>query len=151
MLLHVVGSLLPAAAGIALSPFPIVAVILVVTSPQARSAGPAFAAGWLAGLSLLTAVVVGLGELVGGGEPATWAAWVRVVLGAALVVLAVRKFAGRPRADEPGTTPAWMAGLTTASPGRALILGLGLAALNPRTPQRRPASLDRSTRTPGAS
>lgn len=132
LLLDVVGSLLPTAAGIALSPFPIVAVILVVTSPRGRTTGPTFALGWLVGLSALTAVAVGVGELVGGGTPATWAAWARVVLGVALVALAVRKFAGRPRADDPAPMPGWMTGLVAASPGRALVLGFALAALNPK-------------------
>ena len=46
MLLDVIGDLLPAA--VALSPIPIVAVVLVLGSPGARTAGPAFALGWVA-------------------------------------------------------------------------------------------------------
>jgi hypothetical protein len=45
VLLEVVGELLPAAAGIALSPFPIVAIILLVAGTHSRVAGPVFALG----------------------------------------------------------------------------------------------------------
>lgn len=132
MLLDVVGSLLPAALGIALSPFPIVGVILVVTGPRARTSGPTFVLGWLVGLSALTTVAVGLGGLLGGGEPARWASWLRILLGVTLIGLGVRKIVRRPRAEDEPKQPAWMAGLAEASPGRASLLGFGLAALNPK-------------------
>jgi hypothetical protein len=131
-LLDVVGALLPAAAGIALSPFPIVGAILVVSGPRGRAAGPTFALGWLVGLTALTAVAIALGELVGGGEAATWVSWVRVLLGAALAGLGVKKFLARPRGDDDVPMPGWMAGLANATPGRAIGLGAGLAALNPK-------------------
>lgn len=132
MLLEVVGGLLPAAAGIALSPFPIVAVILVVAGTHGRVAGPVFAFGWLVGLSALTAVAVGVGGLLAGGDPATWAAWARILLGAVLLGLGVRKGLRRPRGDEPAIMPSWMAGLAAATPSRAWAVGFGLAALNPK-------------------
>ena len=132
MLLEVVGGLLPAAAGIALSPFPIVAIILVVAGTHGRVAGPVFALGWLLGLSLLTAVAVGVGGLLAGGQPGTWAAWARILLGAVLLGLGARKGLRRPRGDEPATTPSWMTGLAAATPSRAGAVGFGLAALNPK-------------------
>ncbi len=45
-----IGDLLPSAVGVALSPVPIIAVILMLGTPKARSNGPAFAVGWVAGL-----------------------------------------------------------------------------------------------------
>ena len=39
-----IGDLLPSAIGVALSPVPIIAVILILGTPKARSNGPAFAA-----------------------------------------------------------------------------------------------------------
>ena len=132
MLWDVVGALLPSAAGIALSPFPVVGAILVVGGPHGRWAGPAFVVGWLVGLSALTTVAVVLGKLIGDGESATWMSWVRILLGLVLVALGVRKFLGRPRGDEVTATPRWMSGIVTASPRRALVVGASLAALNPK-------------------
>lgn len=64
MLDQAIGDLLPAAVAVALSPIPIVAVVLVLASPHARSAGPAFAAGWVCGLAVVSVVVV---TVVGAG------------------------------------------------------------------------------------
>jgi hypothetical protein len=45
VLSQAIGDLLPAAAAVALSPIPIVAIVLVLHSPDARVNGPAFALG----------------------------------------------------------------------------------------------------------
>jgi hypothetical protein len=58
MLSEAIGDLLPAAVGVALSPVPIVAVILMLGTPRARSNGPAFAAGWVAGLVTVGVIVL---------------------------------------------------------------------------------------------
>jgi hypothetical protein len=42
-----IGQSLPLAIGVALSPIPIIAVVLMLTTPRARSNGPAFVVGWL--------------------------------------------------------------------------------------------------------
>lgn len=59
-------------------------------------------------------------------------AWVRVLLGLVLVALGVRRFLGRSRGDAVAATPRWMSSIVTASPGRALVVGASLAALNPK-------------------
>jgi hypothetical protein len=48
-----VGDVLGLAAGVAVSPLPIVAMILVLATPQGRANGSLFGLGWLAGLSIL--------------------------------------------------------------------------------------------------
>jgi hypothetical protein len=66
-----IGQSLPLAIGVALSPIPIIAVVLMLTTPRARANGPAFVLGWLLGLGLVGAVVGGggggRGEGGGGG------------------------------------------------------------------------------------
>ena len=57
-----IGDLLPAAVGVALSPVPIIAVILMLGTPQARTNGPAFGLGWVVGLSVVSVIVVLRGE-----------------------------------------------------------------------------------------
>ena len=44
-----IGDVLPLALGVALSPIPIIAVILMLLSPKAQENGPAFLVGWVAG------------------------------------------------------------------------------------------------------
>src|SRR5690349_2693097 len=65
MLSDAVGDLLPSALAVALSPIPIVAVVVVLGARRARTAGPAFALGWIAGLLAVSVVVV---LLVGTGS-----------------------------------------------------------------------------------
>ncbi len=48
-----IGDLLPSAVGVALSPVPIIAVILMLGTPRARTTGSAFALGWVAGLVIV--------------------------------------------------------------------------------------------------
>jgi Sap, sulfolipid-1-addressing protein len=48
----------PSALAVALSPIPIVAVVLVLGASHARTSGPAFALGWIAGLTVVSSVVV---------------------------------------------------------------------------------------------
>ena len=46
----VIGDFLPAAIGVAISPIPIIAVILMLLTPRARTNGPAFLVGWIVAL-----------------------------------------------------------------------------------------------------
>ena len=71
-----VGQILPLAVGVALSPVPIIAVILMLVTPQARVNGPAFVLGWLVGLGAVGVIVLALASPVDAtddGKPATWA------------------------------------------------------------------------------
>jgi hypothetical protein len=54
---NAVGDILPLALGVAVSPVPIIAVILMLLSPRARTNGPAFLVGWVAGLAVVCIVV----------------------------------------------------------------------------------------------
>jgi hypothetical protein len=70
-----IGGSLPLAVGIALSPVPIIAVVLMLTSRQAKFNGPAFVLGWLIGLGVVGAIVLavaGAGSASKSGAPATW-------------------------------------------------------------------------------
>ena len=58
MLTQVIGQFLPSAVGVAISPIPIIAVVLMLGTPKARTDGPAFAAGWIVGMVAVVLVVV---------------------------------------------------------------------------------------------
>ena len=79
-----IGGSLPLAIGVALSPIPIIAVVLMLTTPTARVNGPASVIGWLAGLAVVGAIVLSVSGPAGAsssGSPATWVSWVKIVLG----------------------------------------------------------------------
>jgi hypothetical protein len=100
MLLKAIGDMLPAALAVALSPFPVIAVVLVLATPQARSNGVAFALGWLAGLTGLVAIVLLVADGSDSPDGSTWVVidWIRIAVGAAMIAVAVKKWRGRPRA-----------------------------------------------------
>ena len=50
-----IGEVLPVAVGVAVSPVPIIAVILMLVTARARVNGPAFIVGWLLGLAAVGA------------------------------------------------------------------------------------------------
>jgi hypothetical protein len=132
--LDAIGDLLPAAVGIALSPFPIIAVVLVLGSPRATANGTAFTVGWLLGLSAITALMILLTD--GANDPASdtsaLVAWARVAIGLALLGLAGKKWITRPRLGDEVLTPGWMASLEQIHPTRALGLAFVLASANPK-------------------
>ena len=125
--------LLLAALVIALSPITVIAITLILSTARARANGLAFTAGWLAGLFVVTALVTlladGAEERVDGVT--TVVAAIRLLVGILLLVLAARKFMKRSAGTEE-TLPAWMSRIDLIVPGRALVLGLGLAAANPK-------------------
>jgi hypothetical protein len=127
-----IGDLLPFAVGTALSPFPIIAVVLILATPRARINGPAFLLGWLFGLTLVGALILLVASGAGAsddGEPATWVSVVKLVLGALLLVLAVRQWGAR-HVEKPA--PKWMRAMDALAPGKAAGLAVLLAAVNPK-------------------
>ncbi len=61
----VLAELIPLAMVVALSPLSIIPAVLVLHTPRPRPAGLAFLAGWLIGLTALTAIFVGVSGLFG--------------------------------------------------------------------------------------
>jgi threonine/homoserine/homoserine lactone efflux protein len=134
VLLQAIGAGLPAALAIALSPFPVIGIVLVLAGPRGRVTGPAFAGGWVVGLAAVTVVVT---LVLGGADDsdsgsATVADWGRVIAGAALVVAGLRKWRTRPRPGEVTEPPRWMTSLDRIAPGRAALLGAALGGGNPK-------------------
>ena len=134
MLVQAIGDLLPSAVGVALSPVPIVAVVLMLGTPQARRNGPAFAVGWVVGLVAVSTIVL----LVAGGadDPDSGASdtvdVVELLFGLLLLALAVKSWRGRP---EPGTAaalPGWMAAVDRFTPMRSFAVGATLSGVNPK-------------------
>ena len=130
-----IGELLPQAVTIAISPIPIIAAILVLLSPRARTVATAFLIGWVAGIAVAVVVVSLLSSSIPAADPDASkpvAGVVKTVLGVLLVLLAVRQWRARPA---PGTTaapPKWMAAIDSMTPAKAAGLAFLLAAVNPK-------------------
>lgn len=128
-----IGQSLSLAVGVALSPVPIIAVILMLVTPRARSNGPAFIVGWLVGLGVVgTIVLLVAPDAAENGEPATWVDVLKLILGALLVLVALKQWRGRPHGDEQPATPKWMGAIDAFTPPKALGAGAVLAGANPK-------------------
>ncbi|HEX5879353.1 MAG TPA: GAP family protein [Actinomycetota bacterium] len=130
-----IGDVLGLAAGVAVSPLPIVAMILVLATPRGRVNGIVFGLGWVLGLAVLGAVVLALAgpaDASDGGEPAAWTGWLKLLLGVLALLLAVRQWRGRPAPGSEPQMPKWMANIDRLKPGGALGLGALLSAVNPK-------------------
>jgi hypothetical protein len=126
----VLSKLIPLAAVIALSPITVIPAVLVLHAPRPRSSSLAFLGGWVLGLVAFTALFVSGSGMFGGlhKAPPTWASWLRVVLGSALVALGLFHWFTRHRHS---AMPRWMRSFSTLSPVRAGGMGVALAGLRP--------------------
>lgn len=129
-----IGDMLPLAVGVAISPIPVIAVILMLFSDRARQNSLAFMAGWIVGIvaALAILIVVSSTQDLSAGGPSTTAAWIELVLGALLLFVAARRWRERPAHGEVAAMPSWMDRIDTLKPGAALGLGVLLSALNPK-------------------
>jgi Sap, sulfolipid-1-addressing protein len=130
-----IGDTLSMAVGVAISPIPVIALILMLFSKRARSNGPAFAGGWLLGIAVVGAIVLAVSGAVGvssGGAPSTAASVVQLVLGLLLLLMAAGQWRRRPAPGEEAATPKWMEGIEEFTPGRAAGVGAVLSGANPK-------------------
>jgi threonine/homoserine/homoserine lactone efflux protein len=131
----VLGDIIPLAIGVALSPLPIVAVILMLFSKNPRGTSLGFLAGWFLGVAVVASVVVFVVDPVQqatGGEDSPVAAVFRILLGVVLLVLAYRDWKMRPQPGEQADMPKWMQGIDSLTAGKALAMGVLLAGVNPK-------------------
>lgn len=128
-----IGGFLPYAVGVAISPIPIAGVLLMLVTKRARTNGPLFLLGWLAGLTAVGVVVLLIPGLEpGAGEPSTATGVVKGVLGVLLLLVGARAWTNRPAKGEEAKTPAWMEKVDRFNGVTALGMGFLLSALNPK-------------------
>jgi Sap, sulfolipid-1-addressing protein len=130
-----ISEVLPFAIGIAISPVPIIAIILILFSQRARVNGPSFLLGWVVGLAAVGTVVYLVSDAANAATDSTTSdsiSWGKIVLGVLLLGLARRNFAKRPAPGQPAELPKWMTTIETISPVKAFGLALVLSVVNPK-------------------
>jgi hypothetical protein len=130
-----IGDILPLAVGIAISPIPIIAIILMLITPDARRNGLSFLGGWMGALLLVGLVVLfaaSVADVSGSSSASDGAAGLKLVLGIVLLGAAVRQWRGRPHAGEEARLPKWMNALDSFTAGRSLAIAALLSGVNPK-------------------
>jgi threonine/homoserine/homoserine lactone efflux protein len=125
-----IGQTLSFGIGVALSPLPIILVVLMLGAPKGLATALAFLAGWMVGLAVVGTLVLLVesgAEASEAGAPATWVSVLTLGLGIALLALAVKQWRARPRGGAAPELPGWMKTVDTFSPvksaGTAALLG----------------------------
>jgi hypothetical protein len=128
-----IGEILSLAVGVAISPVPIIGVVLMLVTPRARANGPAFVVGWLLGLGIVGAIVFLVApDATNDSGPSTWVNVLKLVLGILLVLLALKQWGSRPGDGEHAQTPKWMGAIDGFSAPKALGAGVILSGANPK-------------------
>jgi threonine/homoserine/homoserine lactone efflux protein len=130
-----IGEILTFAIGVAISPIPIISVILMLFSDRAKVNGPAFLLGWVVALAAVSTVVYVLahdGDVATSSSASDSVSWGKIVLGVLLLSLARRNWRKRPHAGEEPEMPKWLATVESVSPAKAFGLAVVLAAVNPK-------------------
>ena len=129
----VIGQNLILALAVGLSPIPIIGIILMLATPTGSTNGLAFLLGWVVGLTALgTIVLVTASGADSSSDAPDWANIARIAAGAALLLLALKQWRGRPRPGEEAKLPAWMDKVDHFTVRHSLMLGFALAAINPK-------------------
>jgi hypothetical protein len=130
-----IGDFLPSAVGVAISPLPIVAVVLMLVTSRGQTNGPMFVVGWWIGLGIVGAIVLAVAggvDATSSSGPATWVDVLFLLLGLGLVALSLKQWRGRPHGGGEPPTPKWMGALDGFGPPKAAGAGVVLSALNPK-------------------
>ena len=130
----VIGEILPLSVGIAVGPLAIIAAVLMLLSPKAKSTSLGFLAGWVLGISLavVTFTLLSLAMPKQGSEGPSASGVVKLILGGSLLLLGVLQWRTRPAEGEEAALPRWMASVDSMNPAKALGLGFLLTAINPK-------------------
>jgi hypothetical protein len=127
-----IGAILGQAVGVAISPVPIIAVILMLFSKAAKVNSISFLVGWVIGLLAAGMIVLALGISSSDGAPSTASGWIKVAIGALFLVLGVKQWKGRPKQGETASVPGWMSSIDEFTAAKAFGVGVLLSGVNPK-------------------
>lgn len=130
-----IGNILPLALGIAISPIPIIAAILMLLSPKARVTSVGFLLGWVIGIVVAVTVFTLLSTVLPEDDSATSKpvqGIIQLLLGALLLLVAARQWRSRPKPGEDLTLPTWIQAVDKITFPLAFGLGFLLSAINPK-------------------
>jgi len=121
----------PMALGLALSPFPLIAMIIILMTPKAKINSLAFLLGWMTGIyfvGLLIFLMPGLETEQ--GKPTTFFGIIKLLAGLSLIIFAYRSWGKRPKAGDEIKTPRLFLTLDKFSIWQSLLTGFLFSAAN---------------------
>jgi hypothetical protein len=120
------------ALGVALSPLPVLGMLLVLGGSRPALTGAAFWLAWTIGVALPTTAFVVLAERTGASDgDSRVIALGEIAVGVAFLAVAARLLVGGRRAAAQEVRP-WLEALDRSGPSRAARLAVLLSGLNPK-------------------
>jgi threonine/homoserine/homoserine lactone efflux protein len=110
---------------VTLDPLPLTAFLIVLPSERGLRKGAAFVFGWLVSLAIVVTITVlatGNNPPKPSTAPSLAALAVKIVLGAILVQIAIRRYRARSRPKPPKKPPKWQEHVDNMSPWFAMAL-----------------------------
>jgi len=129
------GSLLPLALGVAISPVPIMTAVLMLLAERSARTSVGYLLGWAAGVFLPLVVftlIAGFIPSRPGDHPLRISGSLLIVIGFAITGYGIRQWSSRAH-DASDQIPGWMNSLDSLTPKRAFSLALTLSMVNPKT------------------
>jgi hypothetical protein len=129
-----IGEILPLAVALAAGPLPIIAIVLILVSDDARAKGVGFALGRIVGLALIVAVGLVIFSMIDDpalahrGHPRPAVSVARMVIGVLLIALAGRMWRRRNVPSRPSLIARRVEGLTANG---SVGLGLLVSVVDP--------------------
>lgn len=126
---------IPLALGVAASPLPIVAIIVILLTKHARSSSLIFSAAWIVGNFVAIAFAVafaGKVALPAEGFDLPFEGSITFLLGVGLLVMAWMSRRGRRQSGEPDTTPSWVHSVDNLSPWGGALVAFSNATTSPK-------------------
>jgi hypothetical protein len=130
-----IGESIVFAVGVAVSPIPIIAVVLILLSERPSANSLTFAVGWILGIAgVIAFVIVASGAIDIGTDnsPSTGVSIVKLGLGVMVVLLGALYWRKRPAAGESAPLPKWLQATETITPAKSGGFGL-LLSVNPKS------------------
>lgn len=121
----------PMSLGLALSPFPLIAIIIILMTPKAKSNSLWFLLGWILGIygiGLLVLVIPGLGSE--DNTPSIYSGAIRIALGLSLLIFAFKTWLNRPRRDDEIVTPKLFLSIDKFGLQKSMFTGFLFSAAN---------------------
>lgn len=121
----------PMLLGLALSPFPLIAIIIILMTPKAKSNSLWFLLGWILGIygiGLLVLFIPGLGS--NHDTPSLYSGLIRIVLGLSLLIFAFKTWLNRPGRGDEIVTPKLFLSIDKFGLRKSMLTGFLFSAAN---------------------
>lgn len=132
MLADAIGKMFPVIVAIMLTPFQIVALVMVLGGPNRRAGGPAFVLGWLAALCAVTTVAIIVVESLSQDTHRPIVHVLQLGIGLLLLGAALHLWSTRPKDGIEPPQPKWLSSIGDARALRAGLFGAALCVTNPK-------------------